>query len=218
MDRMKTFFRYALLFFGFMFLSYLLENGLIANMYATMDGTTSTGSYDVTISDMNGKASNVNGYLNFKVKNTSGSLIERCYAKIDLYSKQGLLAATKYVEISDFEPDEEKEFQVKFKASEIDSYEVSIINEMPDKSNIINILGWEIDLTNVFGMDLTNLTIFGVKLTDLFNWDNIKTTGTGVWSWLRIYLATIPWWGYAIASGIVLWYMPVGFLFGIFPL
>ena len=90
-------------------------------------------------------------------------------------------------------------------------------SELPDKTNIINFFGWEIDLSNVFGMDLTEMSIFGVKLTDMFSWDNVKTVSSGAWDWIKVFLASIPWWGYAIGAGIILWYMPKGYLFGIFP-
>ena len=32
-----------------------------------------------------------------------------------------------------------------------------MVDELPDKSNIISIFGWEFDITNVLGMDLSNL-------------------------------------------------------------
>ncbi len=217
MKRMRTFLIYALVIVGFMFLSYVLEDGLLLGMYDEIEGRTNTGAYaGMQITELNAKACNVNGYMSFKLKNESKSTVN-CYAKIDLYSKQKLLAATKYVEILDFKSQEEKEYQVKFKANEIASYNISLVSEAPDKTNIINILGWEIDLTNVFGMDLSNLKIFGVKLTELFSWENVKTAGGNALSWMRVFLAAIPWWGYAIGGAIVLWHLPKKYLFGVFP-
>ncbi len=216
MDRMKTFFLYFLGIVGFMLLSYILENGLIENMYVKMTGDVESTAYNITIDNVSGKASNVNGFMQFKLSNNSYET-NNSYVKIELYSKQGLLAATKYVQITDLQPGHAKEYQVKFKASEVRSYKISIVNEVPDKTNIINILGWEIDLTDVFGMDLSNVKLFGVKLSELFTWDNMKTTGENVWSWTVAFLGSIPWWGYVIGGGIILWYMPTGFLFGIFP-
>ena len=216
MDRMKTFLLFALGIIGFMFLSYVLENGLIANMYKKMDGNV-TGSSAIVIEDVSGRASNVNGYMNFKLTNISSLDDVNQYVKIDLYSKQGLHAVTKYIEIADVPSQASKDYQIKFKGSELRTYDISVVSELPDMTNIINILGWEIDLSNVFGMDLSNLKLFGVKLTDIFAWDNVKTAGGNAWSWTVNLLQSIPWWGYAIASGIILWYMPKGFLFGIFP-
>ena len=93
---MKTFLLYALGIIGFMFLSYVLENGLIANMYKKMDGNV-TGSSAIVIEDVSGRASNVNGYMNFKLTNISSLDDVNQYVKIDLYSKQGLHAVTKYI-------------------------------------------------------------------------------------------------------------------------
>lgn len=218
MARMKTFLMYALVLIGFIFLSYVLENGLIQGMYKPLTGDASNGPYSqMSINDVSGRASNVNGYLNFRIKNESNETVN-CYGKIDLFSKQNLLAATEYVEILDFKPSEEKDYTVKFKANEIASYNISLVSELPDKSNIINLFGWEIDLTDFFGKDISNLKLFGVKLKDLCSWSNLKSNGQNAWNWIKIYLASIPWWGYAIGAGIVLWYMPTRYLFGIFPL
>lgn len=220
MARMRTFLLYALGIIGFMFLSYVLENGLIQNMYKEMNGGIEQNqpiSSDIQIQDVNARASSVNGYMQFKLKNDSPNSANGNYIKIDLYSKQGLLAATKYVKITDLEPGKSKEYNVNFKGTQITDYKVAVVPEAPDKTNIINILGWEIDLSDVFGLDLTNVKIFGVKLTELFNWDNAKTTGANIWNWAVTFASSIPWWGYAIASGIIIWYMPSGYLFGIFP-
>ena len=203
MDRMKTFFLYLLAIIGFMFLSYVLENSLLENMYEKMTGSITSQNSDISIDEVSGKASNVNGYLQIKVSNN--------------YSKRGLLGLTKYIEVSDIEPGATKEYQIKFKGSEIRKYEMAMVDELPDKANIISILGWEIDLTDVFGMDLSQATFLGVKLTDLFSWDGVATAGGNAWNWIVQLLSSVPWWGYAIGAGLIIWYMPKGYLFGIFP-
>lgn len=212
MDRMKTFLLYALGILGFMFLSYVLEDGLIENMYVKMKGEVVSSSYNISIEDVSGKASNINGYMKFVLHNEN-TYANNFYIKIDLFSKKGILAATKYVRISDLDTGDTKNYQVKFKGNDIRNYKISIVDEVPDMTNIINIFGWEVDLTNVFGMDLSNSTIMGVKLTDLFSIDGIKTAGGNAWNWTDNLLKSIPWWGYAIGAGIVIWYLPVRFLF-----
>lgn len=217
MDRMKTFLLYLLGILGFMFLSYVLENGLIEGMYEKMIGDVIPSKYNLSINDVSGKASNVNGVMEFKLKNDSQEQSNH-FIKIDLFSKQGLLATTKYVRVTDLAPGDSKNYHVKFKGSEIRSYKLSITNTAPDMSNIINIFGWEIDLSDVFGMDLTGVTIFGVKLADIFTWDNAKTALGNAWTWWIRILEAVPWWGYAIATGIVIWNLPARYLFGIFPI
>lgn len=211
MDRVKELGTYVLLLVGFFILSIILENGLISAMYAPIDGLTS-GNYtaensglEVTVLDA--RATSVNGYMKVKIKNTTGRDIDECYAKMDLYSKQGFLAATEYVELKDFKANEERNFDVRFKANEIDRYEVSLVETVPDKSNILNILGWEIDLTDFFGLDLTKI----------FDFEKIKDGAMGLWSWFTAFCSSIPAWAWFIAGGIVIWNLPSRYLFGIFP-
>ena len=71
MDRMKTFFLYLLAIIGFMFLSYVLENSLLENMYEKMTGSITSQNSDISIDEVSGKTSNVNGYLQIKVSNNS---------------------------------------------------------------------------------------------------------------------------------------------------
>lgn len=205
MDRMKTLLLYALGIIGFMFLSYLLEGGLIDAMYEKIDGDIIPG-YNINITDVSGRATNVNGNMKFRLTNDSANL-ENLYVKIDLYSKQDLLAVTRYLPITDLPVGSSKEYQVSFKGNGIRRYEISIVNNAPDKTNILNILGWEIDLTNVFGMDLSDATIFGVKLTEIFSWDSAKTAAGNMLDWTVNLLESVPWWGYAIATGIIMWYI-----------
>ena len=218
MARMKTFFLYFLGIVGFFFLSLLLEDALIENMYEKMAGEVASSNSSIVIDNDSGKASNVNGYMQFRLSNKSNEVCDD-FVKIDLYSEQGLLAATKYVEITDLEPGMAKTYQVKLNGNELSSYKIAVVDkeQVPDKSNVINLFGWEIDIGNFFGIDLSDLSIFGVRLVDIFNWDNIKTTGANIWNWSINFLNTIPWWGYLIGGSIVLWYMPSKFLFGFFP-
>ena len=52
-----------------------------------------------------------------------------------------------------------------------------------------------------------------VKLADIFTWDNTKTAFGNAWIWTLRLLRAVPWWSYVIASGIVIWNLPAGFLF-----
>lgn len=209
MDRAKQLNTYALLLIGFFIISIILENGLIASMYAPIDGLTKdayTTSDGLEITVVDARATRVNGYMTVKVKNTTGRDIEKCYAKMDLYNKYGLVA-TEYVEINDFKNGEEKTFNVKFSGNEVDRYEVSLVETAPDKTNIIDILGWEIDLTNFLGL--------GIDLTKIFPW--LKNGASKFWDWFCAICASVPGWAWLIAGGIVIWNLPSKYLFGIFP-
>ena len=104
-----------------------------------------------------------------------------------------------------FKNGEERNFDVRFNGNEVDRYEVSLVEDVPDKSNIINILGWELDLTNFFGLDLTKI----------FPW--LKEGALELWNWFTAFCSTIPLWAWLIAGGIVIWNLPSKYLFGIFP-
>lgn len=218
MSTMKNFLKYLLLLVGFFILSIVLENGLINNMYATINGESNgtlvtsgeSVASDLEVTVESAKASNVNGNLKVKITNTSGHFIERCCAKVELFSRQNLLVATKYIDINNFEVNESRYYEIKFQAKEVARYAITLIESQPDKSNIVDILGWEIDLSNVFGMDLT-------KLKDLFSVEGMKSGLSSAWQFAVNVANSIPLWAWLIASGIVIWYMPKGFLFNIFP-
>lgn len=214
MSTVEKFRNYVLWIIGFFIISVILENALIADMYQPIGGSTNGNvmfkgqmntDLEVTVSEA--KATNMNGYIVLNVKNTTGKYIEKCCAKIELFTERGILASTKYVDVSKFEVNETRQFKIKFKGQEIGSYAVSLVEDAPDKSYILNLFGWEIDLRNVFGMDLTSV----------INMENIKETGLNIWNLTINFLNTIPAWAYLIAGGIVIWYMPKKFLFGIFP-
>ena len=218
MARMKTFLIYLLLLVGFFALSLILEDGLLYTMYAPIGGTQDSNlvisgqgvSSDLSIEVIEAKASNFNGYIKVKIKNTSGHYIEKCCAKIDLYTRRNLLAATEYVDINNFEIDETRYYDIRYKASEIARYEIALVESAPDKSNILNILGWEFDLSNVFGVDMS-------RLKDVINLNDIKSGISTVWRYGVNIANSVPVWAYVVAGGIVLWSLPARFLFGIFP-
>ena len=223
MKRMRTFLLYALGIIGFIILSLILEDGLINSMYKPLtdssDKYIANDSSGLAVEVTDARASNVNGQLNYKITNNSNEKIDDQYVKLDLYSKQGLLSATEYIKVSDLNPGESKDYNVKFKGTEIADYKLAVIpeSEVPDKSNIINVLGFEFDLTNVFGRDISNSKIFGRRIKDIFNVDKAKGTVKHAWNWGLNFAKAVPWWGYVIGGGIILWYLPTGYLFGIFP-
>lgn len=214
MSTVEKFRNYALWIIGFFIISIILENALIADMYQPIGGFANGNvifkgqlNTDLEITVAEAKATNMNGYLVLNVKNTTGKYIEKCCAKIELFTERGILASTKYVDISKFEVNETRQFKINFKGQYIASYAVSLVEDAPDKTYILNLFGWEIDLRNVFGMDLTSV----------INLENIKETGLNIWSIAINFASTVPAWAYLIAGGIIIWYMPKGFLFGLFP-
>lgn len=73
MSRMKTFLLYFLGIVGFFILSLILEDALIGNMYKKMDGNIQDNAYAIVVEGVSGRATNVNGYMKFRLSNTSSA-------------------------------------------------------------------------------------------------------------------------------------------------
>lgn len=224
----KKIFSYIFILIAFYIISIVLENGLIEGMYVKMNGTINNKTYvkgiftEIGIDVKESRATNVNGYMDLTIKNNMNSNLEKAYLQVDLYNERDLLAETEYIEINNLESGKGRNYNIKFKANNIEGYKVSLIEQAPDESHIIRILGWEIDYkklgidpTNVFGLgiDLTNLFGTGIDLTKIFNWEKIKQGGISAWNFAVDFATSIPVWAYVIASGIVLWNLPSGYLF-----
>lgn len=206
MKRLKTFFIYFLLFSALFIGSTLLEKGMVFSMYADISGN-AYNSDELTINVEKAKATNVNGYMEFNVTNDSNNNIDSSYAKIEFIDEYNLNAITDYVIIKNLEPGESKNYKINFEGDKIEKYNVSFVPEIPDKSHIINLFGWEIDATNLFGLgiDLTNIN--GVDITQYFSWDGMKSLASTSWVFISNLLRTVPAWGYMVGALIVIWYL-----------
>lgn len=215
MDRMKTFFIYFLAFVGLFLVSNMLENGLIYDMYEKINGeiintaNIRNQKIELEIIDKDSRATNVNGYMNLSISNNMQNKIDKCYMKLELLNRQDLVAVTEYIELNDLEKNINKNYYLKFNANNIEKYRISLIDEKPDTSGIIRIFGFDINLSK-YGIDPTN--VFGIDLTN-FGWDTIKEGGKTAWSFTVNFVKSLPTWAYVVASGIVLWNLPAGFLF-----
>ncbi len=218
MDRMKTFLSYALLIIGFYIFSIAMERGLINQMYYDISGDVndslviSDGSNtNLTVVVEESKTTRENGYLVLAVTNNSGHDIESCVAKIDLFSVSGNLIATEYQQLNNLKVNETRRIKVKFKAHDVGSYKITLQEKAPYKDpNIVNVFGWDINLGKILGIDLS-------KIADGVDGNSIKNAFISGWNFAIGFASTVPLWAYVIAGGIVLWHMPTGFLFGIFP-
>ena len=213
MGTVAKFRNYALWIIGFFIISVILEHALVLDMYKpiggttndtiTFTGTSSNENLDVTVGEA--RATNINGYVDINLKNTTGHDMDKCCVKLDLYTVRGNLAATKYIDVSDFKADETRNFRVKFSGNDIASYQVALVEDSPDKTYIVDLFGWDLDIRNIFGKDLS-------KIIDL---QNLKETGINLWGVSLGFLKTIPKWAYVVAAGIVIFNLPSGYLFGI---
>ncbi len=224
MKRMKSLTIYMLGIIGFIILSLIMEDALIAgthkkikNEYVSIDS-----SYGLEIEDAKADASSHDGTMEFTLKNNTDKTSEAGYLKVDLISDRGNEAITQFIEIPEMEPGESKAYKVKFKGNNIKSYKMAMVDSLPNKENIIDVFGWEVDSRNVFGFDLSEKKLFGKKIKDLFSWKNsnvwskVKQTSLRAISLAWGFTRQIPWWGYAIGAMIIIYYAPKGYIFGLF--
>ena len=71
MDRMKTFLLYFLGIVGFFVFSLIIEDALIGNMYKKMDGNIQDNGHAIIVEGVSGRATNVNGFMQFRLSNIS---------------------------------------------------------------------------------------------------------------------------------------------------
>lgn len=128
MDRMKTFGLYALCIILFFIFSNVMINIAIKSTYNSIHA-------DIILEDnlkidiSEAKATAVNGYVKGNVKNV-GTLVDKTYVKIDLYSKRDVLLGTKYVEINNINKDETRDFNMGFCFNEVEYTKISIVDEV----------------------------------------------------------------------------------------
>lgn len=227
-DTIKKFIQFFWWLVGFFVLSLILENAFISNMYKPMGGLSDSSivvqndadsnlDLEVTVSDA--KSTKTNGYVVVNMKNTTGSYIDGCSAKIDLYTSNNVLAGTKYIDIEDFDINESRQYKVYFNGEDISRYSVSLLEESPDRSNIIEVFGHDIDTTDFFGVDLSDLAKkFDIDFIDINNEavENAKSKVNSGWNWGLTFARSVPTWAYVAAFGIIIWSLPSGYLFGIF--
>ena len=214
MKTLKKFFKYFLLLVGFLVISLVVEDKILTSMYKEIEGTSiDTDTLAIEVADA--RATSENGYLDLKVTNTSGEYIDSAYAKIDLLNEFDNVVMTEYATIEDLEPGESKNVRIKYNGVRIAGYDVSTVPELPDKSNIINIFGWEFDTSKILGSnsddsDDSSFTIFGVDLGKYISKSNLnkaKRFLVGRWKYGLSIARAVPLWGYICGALVVLWYL-----------
>lgn len=132
MERMKTFFIYALIIVLFYFFSNFAINLLIANSYKELNNhieiEQSDNGFSIIVDTAN--SNKQQGYFIGKVKNTSDQVIAKQYVKVDSYYK-GKIMQSKYLAFENLQPGEERTFKLVFSVGNIDEYKVSYVDEIP---------------------------------------------------------------------------------------
>ena len=87
------------------------------------------------------EATLVNGRIKGKIKNNGEEDLNGKYMKVDLYSPRDVLLGTKYMEIKDLEKDGTKDFELFFKAQDVEHYDISFVDKIDKSKEEIERLG-----------------------------------------------------------------------------
>ena len=124
MDRMKTFFKYAIwLILFFVFSEFLINVGLNSS-YKDMETRDCISQVQIT----EAKSTLVNGKVKGIITNSENDYLTGKYIRLDFYSKRDNLVGTKYIEIETTEIKTTQNFSIYFELQDVTSYEVSIVD------------------------------------------------------------------------------------------
>lgn len=156
MDRMKTFLKYILAIVIFFFFSNFL---IYMNLETTYQNIGRKDTLEqVTI--YQAQATKVNGRIKGTIYNDVNHKINDRYLKIDLYSENGNLLGTKYVDLLGIRENETRELELYFKVQDVEYYEMSFTEERAEQGELPEML-----------KDLTKEDVlWGTFLTFLIFW------------------------------------------------
>ena len=130
MDRMKTFFKYALWGILFFIFSEIIINVGLNSSYKNMECKNNIEQVNIE----QAQSTLINGRIKGTIANKEDSDISGKYLKIDLYSDNGNLLATEYEEIGNLRTNEVKSFETYFKMQDVKQYEVNIVDEKTEET------------------------------------------------------------------------------------
>lgn len=126
--RMKVFFCYLLIFIAFFIFSDFIIYSYTKSLYKPMT------SYEVNVTGPEvtvevAEASNVNGNVKGKIKNSTGQSIENQYLKFDFYTPRNVNVGTKYIKIENLLWGDEISYELGFRYDNVTSVKISMVDE-----------------------------------------------------------------------------------------
>lgn len=132
MERMKKFFKYALIIAAFWIFSDIIIYLSINSAYTSVDAKIYTNSPEIIVEES--KATYVNGYIKGRIKNNSIDIINNKYLKIDLYSARDIKLGTKYIQIKDLEAGKYQDFNIGYKLTDVDYANIVVTDNVDNAS------------------------------------------------------------------------------------
>ena len=149
MERMKTFFKYAI---------WIVLFGLFSNVliYFSLNSTYRDIHVKDSVADQvtvqTAEATSVNGRMFGKVKNTEENNINGKYIEIDLYSARDVLLGTKYIQVNNLSVGEEEQFDVYFKLQNIEYYNINVVDAVPEAGELGEFLTEDMKETAIWAL------------------------------------------------------------------
>jgi len=82
------------------------------------------------------KGTYANGYIKGTLTNNTNSVIENKYIKVDVYSERNVNLGTEYIKIEKLDLAKTMDFEVKYSYTDVASYEIDIVDTMPETEDI----------------------------------------------------------------------------------
>ena len=153
MNSMKKYLIYVLWLVGFFIFSEFLINVGLNSTYKQIERTNENDA----ISIYQQEATRVNGRIRGILDK---SKVNGKYLKFDLYSKRNVLVGQKYIEINQEEDTPNQNFELLFKANEVSSYKIDVVNEKEQLEHELEIIPKDWNKSEIFVMTLLSYMIF----------------------------------------------------------
>lgn len=155
MDRMKTFFKYAIWVILFFIFSELIINVGLNSSYKNIQSKNNIEQVIIT----QAQATLVNGRIKGTIRNTGNEELNGKYVKVDIYSERDVLLGSKYYEIQNLAKNQSQDFEIYFKAQYVKYYDVSIVNEKEESELDIEFLSEDLKKPEIWFATIVTLLI-----------------------------------------------------------
>lgn len=125
-NRMKNLIFYFILFVAFFIFSNIMIYMFVKGSYNEIESKNiKLSNPDIAITVTEAKATSTNGYIKGTVKNNSDKEIKEQNIKFYLFTERDVNAGNETFEISNIKPEEEKEFEIKFKQDNVKYFKIT---------------------------------------------------------------------------------------------
>lgn len=132
MERMKTLFKYALWVVLFIIFSEFLINVGLNSTYKKIERKDNIEQVNI----YQAEATKVNGRIRGIITNSEPEDLSGKYIRIQLFSVRDVFLGEKYIEIHQLEENETQNFELLFKAQDVNYYTVDIVDEKPETEEL----------------------------------------------------------------------------------